>query len=200
MQASPDRTGGPGPIARAREPVGFSLHLCTRNLPVTTTSSAGAVLPANADQYGTAAISHVMMPYHANPSGNVNGGVIMQLIDDAAFVIATRYARTNVVTASIERIDFHRPVHIGDLLTLKGSINMTHRSSMEIGVRVESEDMRTGVIRHIASAYLTFVALDGDGHPTPVPAYEPRDENSRRRNREALQRRQDRLRQQRRTT
>ncbi|HHD57417.1 MAG TPA: acyl-CoA thioesterase, partial [Desulfobulbaceae bacterium] len=59
-----------------------------------------------------AVISHVMMPYHANPAGNVNGGVIMQLIDDAAFVIATRYARTNVVTASIERIDFHRPVHV----------------------------------------------------------------------------------------
>ncbi len=122
----------------------------------------------------------------------------MQLIDDAAFVIATRYARTNVVTASIERIDFHRPVHIGDLLTLKGSINMTHRSSMEIGVRVESEDMRTGAIRHIASAYLTFVALASDGRPTPIPLYEPRDEDSRRRNREALQRRQDRLRQQRR--
>lgn len=134
-------------------------------------------------------ISHVMMPYHANPAGNVNGGVIMQLIDDAAFVIATRYARTNVVTASIERIDFHRPVHVGDLLTLKACINMTHRSSMEIGVRVEGEKMRTGDIRHIASAYLTFVALNDEGRPSSIPEYKPACEAARRRYTDAMQRR-----------
>ena len=134
-------------------------------------------------------ISHVMMPYHANPAGNVNGGVIMQLIDDAAFVIATRYARSNVVTASIERIDFHRPVHVGDLLTLKGCLNMTHRSSMEIGVRVISEDMRTGVQRHIASAYLNFVAMDKDLRPTQLPEYKPDTEEAKRRYPEARQRR-----------
>ncbi len=137
-------------------------------------------------------ISHVMMPYHANPAGNVNGGVIMQLIDDAAFVIASRHARTNVVTASIERVDFHRPVHVGDLLTLKASLNMTHRSSMEIGVRVEGEDMRSGRVRHIASAYLTFVALDEQGRPTPVPPHTPRNPEAERRFREALERRQHR--------
>lgn len=137
-------------------------------------------------------ISHVMMPYHANPAGNINGGVIMQLIDDAAFVIATRYARSNVVTASIERVDFHRPVYVGDLLTLKACINMTHRSSMEIGVRVESEKMRTGEMRHIASAYLTFVALDNDGKPSPVPAYKPDCEAGRRRRADALKRREQR--------
>jgi acyl-CoA hydrolase len=137
-------------------------------------------------------ISHVMMPYHANPAGNVNGGVIMQLIDDAAFVIATRYARSNVVTASIDRIDFHRPVHVGDLLTLKACINMTHRSSMEIGVRVEGEKMRTGEIRHIASAYLTFVALDHKGNPSLIPSYKPTDEAGRRRHGEAMTRRAER--------
>jgi len=137
-------------------------------------------------------ISHVMMPYHANPAGNVNGGVIMQLIDDAAFVIATRYTRTNVVTASIERIDFHRPVHVGDLLTLKGCLNLTHRSSMEIGVRVISEDMRTGEQRHIASAYLTFVAMDVNLHPTPVNEYIPNTEVAKRRYTEARKRRQHR--------
>ncbi len=137
-------------------------------------------------------ISHVMMPYHANPAGNVNGGVIMQLIDDAAFVIATRYARTNVVTASIERIDFHRPVHVGDLLTLKGCLNLTHRSSMEIGVRVISEDMRTGEQRHIASAYLTFVAMDENLRPTPVNEYIPDTEDAKRRYTEARKRRQQR--------
>lgn len=138
-------------------------------------------------------ISHVMMPYHANPAGKVNGGVIMQLIDDAAFVIATRYARTNVVTASIERVDFHRPVRVGDLLTLKGCLNMTHRSSMEIGVRVEGENMRSGNVEHIASAYLTFVALDENGKPTPVPPYNPISEDTKRRHREAEQRRNKRL-------
>ena len=137
-------------------------------------------------------ISHVMMPYHANPAGNVNGGVILQLIDDAAFVIATRFARTNVVTASIERIDFHRPVYIGDLLTLKGCLNMTHRSSMEIGVRVEAEDMRTGELRHISSAYLTFVALDKNGVPTELPPFTPDGEIALRRRQEALKRRQNR--------
>ena len=137
-------------------------------------------------------ISHVMMPYHANPAGNVNGGVIMQLIDDAAFVIATRYARTNVVTASIDRIDFHRPVHVGDLLTLKGCLNMTHRSSMEIGVRVEGEEMRSGETRHIASAYLTFVAMDSMQKPTRILQYTPLTHEDKRRHREALQRRDQR--------
>ena len=137
-------------------------------------------------------ISHVMMPYHANPAGNVNGGVIMQLIDDAAFVIATRFARTNVVTASIERIDFHRPVHVGDLLTLKGCLNMTHHSSMEIGVRVEGEEMRSGETRHIASAYLTFVALDDKQKPTGIPEYVPATREAKRRHQEAMERRDQR--------
>ncbi|MEA3466945.1 MAG: acyl-CoA thioesterase [Thermodesulfobacteriota bacterium] len=143
-------------------------------------------------EYCGTVISHVMMPYHANPAGNVNGGVIMQLIDDAAFVIASRYARSNVVTASIERIDFHRPVHVADLLTLKGCLNMTHRSSMEIGVRVEGEHMRTGELRHVASAYLTFVALDKNHKPVPIPDYTPSTREAERRHREALQRREQR--------
>ena len=116
----------------------------------------------------------------------------MQLIDDAAFVIASRFARSNVVTASIERIDFHRPVHVADLLTLKGCLNMTHRSSMEIGVRVEGEHMRTGEVLHIASAYLTFVALDTNHKPVPIPEYTPSTREAKRRYREAMQRREQR--------
>ena len=139
-------------------------------------------------------ISHVMMPYHANPAGNVNGGVIMQLIDDAAFVIATRYAKTNVVTASIDRIDFHLPVHVGDLLTLKGCLNMTRRSSMEIGIRVEGEEMQSGKVRHIASAYLSFVSMDKNGVPTQVTAYTPVGGDALRRQTEAGQRREERRR------
>jgi len=147
-----------------------------------------------ASEFCGTVISHVMMPYHANPAGNVNGGVIMQLIDDAAFVIATRYARSNVVTASIDRIDFHRPVHVGDLLNLKGCLNMTHRSSMEIGVRVDGEDMRTQEKRHIASAYLTFVALNAEGKPIPLPEYIPATREAKRRHREAVNRREKRQR------
>jgi len=150
--------------------------------------------PCSSSAFCGTVISHVMMPYHANPAGNVNGGVIMQLIDDAAFVIATRYARSNVVTASIERVDFHRPVHVGDLLTLKGCINMTHRSSMEIGVRVEGEEMKSGEVRHIASAYLTFVALDERGRPSAIPPYTPCGETARRRYKEAMLRREERQR------
>ena len=150
--------------------------------------------PCSSSDFCGTVISHVMMPYHANPAGNVNGGVIMQLIDDAAFVIATRYARSNVVTASIERVDFHRPVHVGDLLTLKGCINMTHRSSMEIGVRVEGEEMKSGEVRHIASAYLTFVALNEEGRPSPIPIYKPCGDTAKRRYEEAMQRREERQR------
>lgn len=138
-------------------------------------------------------ISHIMMPHHANPAGNVHGGVIMKFIDDAAFVIATRHARCNTVTASIERIDFHRPVHVGDLLHLKGSLNLTVKTSMEIGVRVEAENLRSGELRHIASAYLSFVALDTNHKPTPVPEYVPAGEDAARRRHEALDRRSQRL-------
>jgi len=134
-------------------------------------------------------ISHVMMPFHANTAGNVHGGHIMKFIDDAAYVIATRHARRNTVTASIDRLDFHRPVHVGDLLTLKASLNDTGRSSMEIGVRVEAEDLQSGEVRHIASAYLTFVALDDQGRPTPIPPHLPAGPEGQRRQREAANRR-----------
>ncbi len=151
------------------------------------------IMPSQNNSDCGVVISHVMMPCHANPAGNINGGVIMQLIDDAAFVIASRHARSNVVTASIDRIDFHNPVHVGDLLILKAGLNLTHRSSMEIGVRVEGEEMRTGRIRHIASAYLTFVAVDRQGRPVPVPSYHPDGPEAMRRHREAAERRRHRL-------
>lgn len=149
----------------------------------------------NCDQHSNlcTTISHIMMPHHANPAGNVHGGVIMKFIDDAAFVIATRHARCNTVTASIERIDFHRPVHVGDLLHLRGALNLTVKTSMEIGVRVEAENLKTGKIRHIASAYLSFVALDENHKPTPVANYIPTTAEATRRHKEALDRREHRM-------
>ena len=137
--------------------------------------------------------SHVMMPQDANPSGNVHGGVIMKLVDTAGGVVARRHARCNAVTASIDRLDFHHPVFIGNVLTLKASITMVGRTSMEIGVRAETEDLITGNIRHTASAYLTFVALDPDGRPAQVPGLILETEEEIRRNREARDRRELRL-------
>lgn len=129
----------------------------------------------------------------ANLSGNVHGGVVMKQIDSTAGIVAARHASRNVVTASIDRLDFHNPVYIGDLLTLKASVNMVGRTSIEVGVRVEAENFMTGELRHTASAYLTFVALGGDGRPTEVPPLLLETEDEIRRNREALARRQLRL-------
>ncbi len=133
-------------------------------------------------------MSHIMLPHNANANGSVHGGDIMKFIDNAAGAVAMRHARTTVVTASIDRLIFHLPVFIGNLLTLKASLNATGRTSMEIGVRVEAEDLKTGEIRHIASAYLTFVAIDAERKPTPVPPYRPLGKEAERRKREAAER------------
>ncbi len=138
-------------------------------------------------------ISHVMLPQDTNPAGNVHGGSIMKLIDTAAGVVAVRHARSNAVTASIDRVDFYYPVYLGNLVTLKANLNMAGKSSMEIGVRVESEDLRTGETKHTASAYLTFVALDEDGRPRNVPPLKLETEEDVRRNREARARKKMRL-------
>ena len=138
-------------------------------------------------------MSLMMQPDDANPVGNIHGGVILKHIDTCGALTALRHARSNVVTASIDRVDFHSPCYVGNLLILKSSLNRTGRTSMEIGVRVEAENVITGERRHIASAYLTFVALDGKGKPTPVPAVLPETEDEQRRFREAAARRELRL-------
>jgi len=138
-------------------------------------------------------ISYVMMPEDANPAGNVHGGIIMKHIDMTGGVAAMRHARCNVVTASIDSLIFHYPVFVGDLVTLRASLNLAARSSMEVGVRVETENLCTGEVRHTASAYLTFVALDRNGRPTPVPQLILETEDDHRRNRQAMDRRAVRL-------
>lgn len=138
--------------------------------------------------------SHVMLPQHANPAGNVHGGIIMKHIDIAAAVVACRHARKNVVTASIDRIDFHNPVFIGDLLILKASLNLVGRSSMEVGVRVEAENLLSGELTHTASAFLTFVALDETGTPCEVPRLILETDEERRRNEQSQMRRKNRQR------
>jgi len=139
-------------------------------------------------------MAQLMTPQDVNKAGNVHGGVIMKLIDTTAGVVASRHTRTNVVTASIDRSDFHHPVYVGDLVTFKASLNLVGKTSMEIGVRVESENLMTGDVRHTASAYLTYVALDKDGKPVAVPPLILETDEEVRRNREAQERREFRLR------
>jgi len=138
-------------------------------------------------------LTHFLLPEDANPAGNIHGGVIMKHIDSAAGVAAFRHARCNVVTASIDRLNFIHPAYVGNLLILRASVNMAGRTSMELGVRAETETLLTGEIRHVASAYLTFVALDEEGHPTPVPRLTPETPLQQRRHRMALARRASRL-------
>lgn len=140
-----------------------------------------------------AVLARVMMPQDANMSGNVFGGTILKMVDEIAFVSATRHARTNVVTASLDKMDFHSPVRIGDLVTLYSIVNASWRSSMEVGVKVMAEDVRTGEVRHTGSSYLTVVALDESGRPTEVPELLLETEEDARRNREANERRKRRL-------
>ena len=114
--------------------------------------------------------SELMMPQHANVLGHVFGGVILSMMDTTAAVAAFRHARNACVTVSIDRVDFREPIHVGDLIIMKASVNFTGRTSMEIGVRVEAEDMITGRRRHTNSCYLTFVAVDRNGRPMSIPA------------------------------
>jgi acyl-CoA hydrolase len=150
-------------------------------------------MPVQPTDQGTAILTHFLLPEDANPAGNVHGGVIMKHIDSAAGVAAFRHARCNVVTASIDRLDFVQPVFVGNLLILKASVNMAGRTSMEVGVRAETEDLLNGQIRHVASAYLTFVALDANGQPTPIPPLLLGDEKRIKRHRMAKARRKARL-------
>ena len=138
-------------------------------------------------------LSQVLQPQDANLAGNVHGGIIMKHIDSAAGVVALRHARCNVVTASIDRLDFHSPVFVGNILVIRASVNMVGMTSMEIGVRVESEDILSARLRHVASAYLTFVALDESGRPQKVPPLILESDEEIRREREAHARREIRL-------
>jgi acyl-CoA hydrolase len=135
----------------------------------------------------------LMSPQDANIAGNVHGGVIMKAIDNAAGVATIRHCRTNAVTASIDQLDFHSPVFIGDILTIKASLNLVGTSSCEVGVRVEAETVITGEIRHVASAYLTFVSLDENLKPKIMPPLVFETDDEKRRNREAILRKKIRL-------
>ena len=129
----------------------------------------------------------------ANSAGYVHGGVVLRLCDEAAGLAATRHSGRRIVTAAMDRVTFNEPVHVGEVVTFKATVNAAWRTSMEVGVRVEAEDPRSGHVRHTNTAYVTMVALDDDGRPSPVPALTCTDDVEERREREAQLRRANRL-------
>jgi len=137
--------------------------------------------------------SELIMPQDANILGHVFGGAIMAMVDKAAAVAAFRHARANCVTASIDRVDFKEPIHVGELVSCHASVNFAGTTSMEVGVRVEAEDLISGIRRHTNTCYLTFVAIDRNGRPVPVPPVTPQSPDEVRRYAAAQARRRRRL-------
>ena len=137
--------------------------------------------------------SEFALPNDANTLGNVLGGKVMHLVDLAGALAAVRHARCPMVTASVDHMNFLHPIHIGQLIVLRSSVNRVFRTSMEVGVRVEVENLTTGEMRHTSSAYLTFVALGKDGQRITIPPVIPETDDQKRRYEEAEERRAHRL-------
>ena len=129
----------------------------------------------------------------ANTAGNVHGGAIMHLCDEVAGIAAVRHSGARVVTVAMDRMTFLHPVFVDNLVTVKATVNAAWSTSMEVGVRVEAENIRSGELTHTSTAYLTMVALDEDGRPAPVPPIAPETRDEERRAREAQLRRDNRL-------
>lgn len=135
-------------------------------------------------------MTELILPNDTNTLNNLLGGRLMHFIDLVGAMAAYRHSRTHVVTASMDHIDFIAPVHVGDLLILKSSLNRAFNTSMEVGVKVWVENTIAGTHRHVASAYLTFVAVDSQGRRVPVPALEPVTEEEKHRYEDAGRRRE----------
>ena len=114
-------------------------------------------------------MSQLMMPQHANLAGTIYGGVILSIADGVAYVCASRHAGPRCVTVSVDQVDFRKPIRIGEVVMFKASVNYVGHTSMEIGIRIEAEDLKTGEKRHTNSCYITMVALDEKGKPTEAP-------------------------------
>ncbi len=131
-----------------------------------------------------------MQPPDANPLGNVHGGAIMRMVDEAGGAVAIRHSRSRCVTVAMDSMTFKQPVYIGDLMTVTACLTYVGRTSMEVEANIEAENLRTGERRHIGVSYLVYVAIDDQGHPTPVPGLALRTDAERARWRAAEQRRE----------
>ena len=138
-------------------------------------------------------VSELMMPHQVNNHGHVFGGVILSMVDRAAGVASMRHSGRPCVTVSFDRVDFKEPIFTGEVVTCKARVNFVGRTSMEIGVRVEAEDLFTRHSRHTNTCYLTFVAIDANHRPVPVPPLELETEEDERRFREGEKRREARI-------
>lgn len=132
----------------------------------------------------------LMTPDTANFSGNVHGGTILKLLDQVAYACASRYAKSYVVTLSVDQVTFRQPIHVGELVTFLASVNYTGTSSMEVGIKVVAEDIQKRVVRHVNSCFFTMVAVDENQRPTVVPALEPSTAEEKRRFKEGKIRRE----------
>jgi acyl-CoA hydrolase len=153
---------------------------------------AGPNLPPRSVADSRSEMTELILPNDTNTLGSLLGGRLMHFIDLVGAMAAYRHARAHVVTASMDHIDFIAPVHVGDLLILNSSVNRAFRTSMEVGVKVWVENTIAGTSRHVASAYLTFVAVDSHGRPLPVPSLAPQSDVEKRRYDDAGRRREDR--------
>ncbi len=129
----------------------------------------------------TLSMSVLMTPDKANFSGNVHGGTLLKYLDEVAYACASRYAGCYVVTLSVDQVTFRQPVHVGELVTFLASVNFTGRTSMEIGIKVITEDIHKRMVRHTNSCFFTMVAVDDEGKPVEVPKLEPKTEDEIRR-------------------
>src|SRR4051812_16678071 len=154
---------------------------------------ATCAMDARSPTHSRSELTRWMGIQDANTAGNVHGGTIMKLCDEVAGIAAIRHCGVRVVTAGMDRMTFNHPVLVGNLVTCRATVNAAWRTSMEVGVRVEAEDIRSGEVTHTSTAYLTMVALDDQGHPAKVPPLAPESDDEQRREREAQLRRDNRL-------
>ena len=146
-------------------------------------------MPGRHPRESEAVLTELMMPNHANLMGNVFGGHILSLVDRVAAVAAIRHAQKPCVTVSVDKVDFKEPIHVGELVTAFARVNFAGRTSMEVGVKIVAENVLTAEKRHTNSCYVTYVALDENGQPTPVAPIVPETADEKRRYDRAAQRR-----------
>lgn len=150
-------------------------------------------MPGRHPRESEAVLTELMMPHHANLMGNVFGGHILALVDRVAAVAAIRHSRKPCVTVSVDKVDFREPIHVGELVTAYARVNFAGRTSMEVGVKIITENVISGERRHTNSCYVTYVALNEMGEPAEVPSIEPETPDEKRRYERAAQRRASRV-------
>jgi acyl-CoA hydrolase len=154
---------------------------------------AGKAAPGRPVSASRTEMTEIVLPQDANQLGNILGGRVMHLIDISGAIAAHRHCHRQVVTASVDHLDFLNPIRVGELIVLEAQVNRAFHTSVEVGVEVFSEDPTAGVRKHTTKAFLTFVAIDENGNPRPVPPVIPKTQEERRRYREAGERRKARL-------